>query len=267
LGFVFGIHSVWSLQVHVFNFTATDISRFWSILDFWRPFAFSVFLFWHPFGERDGLKRQKTLNEVEDDFSGPSKKWVNFPGPHRNQWFPSSPLTNLNYFSFSIFTLVCPRALLWLGMAARWRFRVSTTWTVQIFMPHFHVQTFSQQIRCHSNGWLWRFETWKNPALPLTFAYRLGFWFVVCYAATQLATPLHQNRIQVVRSNKVARKRLTESNGTPAKTRRILKLMWIFKISSWIVRLILIVGLTNSCSFFGQWYSSWNENDNYPDNI
>ena len=41
-------------------------------------------------------------------------------------------------------------------------------------------------------------------------------WFLVCYAATQLATQLQQRRIQVVRSNKVARKRLTESNGTPA---------------------------------------------------
>jgi len=41
---------------------------------------------------------------------------------------------------------------------------------------------------------------------------------LVCYATTQLATPLHQRRIQVVRSNKVAQKprRLTESNGTPA---------------------------------------------------
>jgi len=43
-----------------------------------------------------------------------------------------------------------------------------------------------------------------------------GTFFLVCYAATQLATPLQQRRIQVVRSNKVARKRLTESNGTPA---------------------------------------------------
>ena len=43
-----------------------------------------------------------------------------------------------------------------------------------------------------------------------------GFWFLVCYAASQLATPLHQRCIQVVRSNKVARKHLTESNGTPA---------------------------------------------------
>ena len=42
------------------------------------------------------------------------------------------------------------------------------------------------------------------------------FWFLVCYAATQLATPVHQRRIQVVRRNKVARKRLAELNSTPA---------------------------------------------------
>jgi len=42
------------------------------------------------------------------------------------------------------------------------------------------------------------------------------FWFLVCYANTQLANQLYQTRIQVVRSNKVARKRLIESNGTPA---------------------------------------------------
>jgi len=42
----------------------------------------------------------------------------------------------------------------------------------------------------------------------------LGFWFLVCYAATQLE--LRQRCIQVVCSNKEARKRLTESNGTPA---------------------------------------------------
>ena len=41
-------------------------------------------------------------------------------------------------------------------------------------------------------------------------------WFLVCYAATQLATQLRQRCIQVVRSNKEARKRLTKSNGTPA---------------------------------------------------
>ena len=44
----------------------------------------------------------------------------------------------------------------------------------------------------------------------------VGFWFLVCYAATQLATQLHQRCTQVVYSKKEARKRLTESNGTPA---------------------------------------------------
>ena len=39
---------------------------------------------------------------------------------------------------------------------------------------------------------------------------------MVCYAVTQQATQLPQRRIQVVRSNRVARKRLTESNGIPA---------------------------------------------------
>jgi len=40
------------------------------------------------------------------------------------------------------------------------------------------------------------------------------FWFLVCYATTQLATQLQQRCIQVVCSNTEARKRLTESNGT-----------------------------------------------------
>ena len=48
---------------------------------------------------------------------------------------------------------------------------------------------------------------------------------MVCYAATQLATRLLQRRIQVVRSNTVARKRLTKSNDTPAMN-LILSLIW-----------------------------------------
>jgi len=43
----------------------------------------------------------------------------------------------------------------------------------------------------------------------------LPFWFLVRYAVTQLATQLQQRCIQVVCSNKEARKRLTELNGTP----------------------------------------------------
>jgi len=43
-----------------------------------------------------------------------------------------------------------------------------------------------------------------------------GFWFLVCYAGTQLAIQLQQECIQVVYSNREARKRPAESNGTPA---------------------------------------------------
>ena len=65
----------------------------------------------------------------------------------------------------------------------------------------------------------------ENPSLPKKAGLFLfgaahplvtGFWFLVCYATTQLATQLRQRCIQVVCSNKEARKRLTESNGTPA---------------------------------------------------
>jgi hypothetical protein len=43
-----------------------------------------------------------------------------------------------------------------------------------------------------------------------------GFWCLICYADTQLAIQLHQERIQVVRSNWLARNRPAELNGTPA---------------------------------------------------
>jgi len=42
-----------------------------------------------------------------------------------------------------------------------------------------------------------------------------GFWVLVCYATTQLAIQLQQERIQKVRSNREARKCPTESKGTP----------------------------------------------------
>jgi len=44
---------------------------------------------------------------------------------------------------------------------------------------------------------------------------RVEFFFC-CYATTQLAAQVQQERTQVVDSNKEARKRLAESNGTPA---------------------------------------------------
>jgi len=50
--------------------------------------------------------------------------------------------------------------------------------------------------------------------LPTKLA-RTTFWFLVCYASTQLAIQSHQERIQVVRSNRVAWKRPAESNGIP----------------------------------------------------
>ena len=51
-------------------------------------------------------------------------------------------------------------------------------------------------------------------------------WFLVCYAATQLATQLQQRCIQVVRSNKEAQKRLTEWNGTPAMDIEHINVVW-----------------------------------------
>jgi len=74
-----------------------------------------------------------------------------------------------------------------------------TVWKVNLAFAHAHARLSSS------------FTTWRSNVIN-------PFWFLVCYAATQLATQLPQRRIQVVRSNKVAagRKRLTESNGTPA---------------------------------------------------
>jgi len=43
----------------------------------------------------------------------------------------------------------------------------------------------------------------KNANLPVNFGTLFVFVFLVCTAATQLALQLHQERIQVVRSNKV----------------------------------------------------------------
>jgi hypothetical protein len=69
--------------------------------------------------------------------------------------------------------------------------------------------------------------TWGGQILTLHLnyvAYRsqsrprpwIGFWFLVCKAATQLDLQLQQKRIQVVRSTKVVRRIPIESNGTPA---------------------------------------------------
>jgi len=53
------------------------------------------------------------------------------------------------------------------------------------------------------------------PCQSKQFLLQLGLWFLVCYAVTQLAIQLQQERIQVVRRNKVVRRLPTESNSTP----------------------------------------------------
>ena len=70
------------------------------------------------------------------------------------------------------------------------------------------------------------------------------FWFLVCYAASPLALQLHQERIQVVRSNRVVWKRpprgqsrngswtwSQESTHTHIgkQKRNRIKLVWIFE--------------------------------------
>ena len=81
--------------------------------------------------------------------------------------------------------------------------------TLSIFSAGFWHQRQGSAQGLPAGGILRRFPPTGKPS-------SFGFWFLVCYAATQLANQLHQTRIQVVRRNKVARKHLTESNGTPA---------------------------------------------------
>jgi len=63
VGLIFVVHCVWSFQVHMFNSTPADIYRFWSIWGILEPFAFSVFLFCHPFGGCDSIKKRKIHEE------------------------------------------------------------------------------------------------------------------------------------------------------------------------------------------------------------
>ena len=76
-------------------------------------------------------------------------------------------------------------------------------------MIHILHQQYPRQCKPSLAGQSARLSVPRSPVL-------FGFWFLVCNAATQLATQLPQGHIQVVRSNKVAQKRLTESNGNPA---------------------------------------------------
>jgi len=60
-GLFFDVQYVISLQTHILKPVA-KIS--WSILDILGPFAFSVFLFCHPFGGRDSPKKARTPEEL-----------------------------------------------------------------------------------------------------------------------------------------------------------------------------------------------------------
>jgi len=85
------------------------------------------------------------------------------------------------------------------------------------FMCHkYHVEHISKQWKLDHLKTGSKRGTNETPtcAMPVN-ASQTGFWFLVFYTATQLVHSLQQIRIQVVRSNKVARKRLTKSNGTP----------------------------------------------------
>jgi len=77
------------------------------------------------------------------------------------------------------------------------------------------------------------------------------FWVLVCYAATQLATQLQQRRIQMVRSNKVARKRLTESNSTPA-----MDLTYMNVVLKWCICMLVGLGIVDIYYFSNVFSSS-----------
>jgi len=55
----------------MFNSTPANISRFWSMLGILEPFAFSVFLFCHPFEGRDSLKNERFTKR-----SGKIDRWI-----------------------------------------------------------------------------------------------------------------------------------------------------------------------------------------------
>ena len=65
------------------------------------------------------------------------------------------------------------------------------------------------------------FLSWAGDASPSAlFELARVFFVCVCLAATQIARQLHQERIQVVCSNKVARKRLSRRRHSRLKVKR-----------------------------------------------
>ena len=86
-------------------------------------------------------------------------------------------------------------------------------------MPHLRVHEYLPTV-VTSVGSVREDFFWSSgqtlPSGALREASPLVFWFLVCYATTQLAIQLHQERIYVARSNRAAWKRPAESNRSPA---------------------------------------------------
>jgi len=87
-------------------------------------------------------------------------------------------------------------------------------------------------------------RTWGCWILTLHLDYVSRIWFLVCYAATPQNHPLHQERIHVVRSNRVARQR---PEGTPAMDLGHMNvvLMWCtcMLIVDWGIGMVIITVL------------------------
>jgi len=90
-------------------------------------------------------------------------------------------------------------------------------WTWPKIRSHCRPEKFFKEKRA---GRLRNLSRWGHSEVrTLVF----GFWFLVCYAATHLTIQLQQERTQVVCSNREARKRSTESNGTPEGSIRSIR--------------------------------------------
>ena len=74
------------------------------------------------------------------------------------------------------------------------------------------LQFYHERIRMVRRNGVFR----RRPRRYSLAAWPSRFWFLVCYAATSLTLQAQQEHIHVVCSGRVARKRPTESNGTPA---------------------------------------------------
>jgi len=108
--------------------------------------------------------------------------------------------------------------------SARWRVAVlcsvlqfvvvcyTVPWLRTVFAVFHHVDSFGACYRPCKSPAIDSFGACYRPCNRATTVF--SFWFVM--PPHSYKTQLPQRRMQVVRSNKVARKRLTEPNGTPA---------------------------------------------------